>query len=193
MKILKRSFFSLPADEAAPQLLGCELVHETPNGPVSGRIIETEAYLGRDDPACHAARGKTPRNAPMFERGGVSYVYFIYGMYHCFNVVTGPEGSGEAVLIRAVEPVQGIDRMSRNRGRSRLKDLCSGPGKLCIALEITPDHNLHPLNRRPLYIRERPESFNSPIARSGRIGINAGAELQLRFYLSGHSGLSRPG
>lgn len=191
MKKLERSLFLQSADIVAPLILGWELVHESSKGLVSGRIIETEAYLGSDDPACHASRGMTPRNTPMFEPGGISYVYFIYGMYHCFNIVTGPKGSGEAVLIRALEPIQGVELMRKRRGREDMKELCSGPGKLCMAMGISPDHNDHPLWKRPLFLKPSPSLPSEQVGVSSRIGISAGADLELRFFEKGHPGISK--
>jgi len=169
---------------AAQRLLGSMLIHETPDGVISGRIVETEAYL-MNDPGCHAYRGKTPRNAPMWGKPGTAYVYFIYGMYHCCNVVTRPEGIAEAVLIRALEPLDGISLMQRNRHKQHLHDLCSGPGKLCQALQITPAFNGHSFSEGNLRIVWRTATLPATqIHSSPRIGLTAGKDLPYRFYIT---------
>ena len=179
----------------ARRLLGTVLVHETDDGPAAGRIVETEAYL-RDDPACHAARGLTPRNAVMFGPPGHAYVYFIYGMYHCFNVVTARSGIGEAVLIRALEPLDGMSLMAERRGTDVLSRLCSGPGKLAMALGIHRAHNGADLRDGLLRILP-PQSYPwnrrgaGKITTTTRIGINVGADLPLRFYLEGSPFVSK--
>ena len=159
---------------AARRLLGSVLVHETDEGVASGVIIEAEAYV-QGDPACHAFNGRTRRNAPMFGPPHSAYVYFIYGMHYCFNVVTRP---GEAVLIRALEPLDGIELMRARRGR---EPLCDGPAKLVQALAITPALNGHDLNQKPLYVLERP--LGRRIHTAKRVGIRKGAELPYRFYV----------
>lgn len=178
----------------ARRLLGAILLHESPDGVAAGRIVETEAYL-RNDPACHAARGRTPRNAPMFGPPGRSYIYLIYGMYRCFNVVTAPEGVGEAVLIRALEPVEGVDLMVRRRGTVKERDLCSGPGKLVMALGLDPSHNDVDLREGPLRLLPADSHpWKGPKGRihvTTRIGITQGADLPLRFYLWGNPFISR--
>lgn len=163
-----------------------------------GRIVETEAYLSRNDPACHAHRGMTKRNAAMFGRAGTSYIYLIYGMYYCFNVVTASEGKGEAVLIRALEPVSGLELMQQRRGTSVLRHLCSGPGKLVIAMGMHAGLNGAPLDAAPLRVLPRdafperyPKQGRPRIVTTTRIGIRQGAELPLRFYLAGNSFVSR--
>jgi len=176
-------------------LLGCELVHHSPEGVTAGIIVETEAYLW-GDPACHAYRKKTVRNAAMFGPPGTLYVYQIYGMYHCLNVVTGPEGVGEAVLIRALEPTEGVALMGLRRGldpttKPGLRGLCSGPGKLVIALGIDRQlHNFSSLTTGPVSIRpSRPT--NSDIITTTRIGITQGADLPYRFYFRGNGFVSK--
>ena len=174
---LGKQFFSKPTVDLAKALLGKYLVY----GDVRGKIVETEAYLYRGDPGCHASRGLTPRNAPMFGPAGRTYVYLIYGMYHCLNIVSGKTGEGEAVLIRALEPIQGIKIMQKRRKTAKIENLCSGPGKLTQAFGITREHNNLSLLDGDLRIegsREKPE-----IVTTTRIGLSAGKELELRFYI----------
>ncbi|HCU24965.1 MAG TPA: DNA-3-methyladenine glycosylase [Deltaproteobacteria bacterium] len=201
-KPLPKSFYQNSTIQVARDLLGCVLVHESAAGRLSGRIVETEAYL-QDDPACHAYRGPTPRTAVMFGPPGHAYIYFIYGMYHCFNVVTAPQGVGEAVLIRALEPIEGIDLMKKHRNKPRKgrelspAQLCSGPGKLMMALNIAPTLNRHDLTQKPLFILPPDSSYrqtelSEKIICGPRIGIRDGAHLPLRFALSGHDCVSRP-
>ena len=178
-------FFKQSTTELAKALLGKYLVY----GDLRGKIVETEAYLYRDDPGCHAARGLTPRNAPMFGPAGRSYVYLIYGMYYCLNVVSGKTGEGEAVLIRAIEPVQGIEIMEERRKTSKIENLCNGPGKLTQAFGITREHNNLCFLTGELQIhnsREKPE-----IITSTRIGLSAGQDLELRFYIAGSRFVSK--
>jgi len=188
-KILPRSFYARDTVTVARELLGNVIVHYTPEGIVTGRIVETEAYI-QGDPACHASRGMTPRNKVMFGPPGCAYVYFIYGMYYCFNVVTAAVGVGEAVLIRALEPLAGTHTMSARRNRERLVDLCSGPAKLVQAMGINRLHNGADLTVKPLLIHcgaERKEK----IVTTTRIGIKEGDNLPLRFYLEGNIYVSR--
>lgn len=184
--ILPRSFYTRDTVTLARELLGAFLVHDSRQGRTVGRIVETEAYLFQNDPACHAHRGRTPRNAAMFGPPGHAYIYFIYGMYHCFNVVTAPEGVGEAVLIRALEPVAGLPLMRKRRGAENALDLCSGPAKLVIAMGLSAALNRAPLYKGALTVRAR-ASFGPPlspeVAVTPRIGIKAGAGLPLRFYI----------
>jgi len=163
---------------------------------VSGMIVETEAYLGIDDRAAHSFGGRrTQRNEVTYGVGGHAYVFFIYGMYHQLNVVTGPAERPHVVLIRAVEPIEGIELMRERRGRKRDRDLTSGPGKLCIALAIDRSFNAEDLKGDRIWIEENRSFDVSEIAVGKRIGIDyAGddAELPLRFWIRDNQFVSRP-
>jgi DNA-3-methyladenine glycosylase len=135
--MMNHAFFRQDTVELARKLLGCLLIHHTPDGVAGGMIVEAEAYVGAIDKACHAYRNRSGRTEIMYHDGGYAYVYLIYGMHHCFNAVTGPEGEGNAVLIRALEPVIGLDLMQQRRNTKNVRHLCSGPGKVCQALGIT--------------------------------------------------------
>lgn len=164
----------------APALLGCYLIRDLGDELLVGRIVETEAYLAEGDPACHTYKGQTARNRPMFGPAGHAYVYKIYGLHHCVNVVTEPAGRGSAVLIRALEPVAGIAAMEASRG---VKDLTNGPGRLCQALAIDASLNDVDLTRPgPLYLLKPGASRDEAIATSPRIGITQGAEFPWRFF-----------
>ena len=183
---------SVSTIKVALNLLGNYLVHYTSQGTCVGRIVETEAYLS-DDPACHASRGMTKRNQVMFGPPGHAYVYFVYGMYYCFNVVTGPSGVGEAVLIRALEPVKGIDLMFARRPKAdRPENLCNGPAKLVLAMGISKEHNGISLCERPLWL-EKNSFQKKEIVTTTRIGITEGAKLPYRFYLRDNRFVSRKG
>ncbi len=193
--VLPKRFYQKPTTELAKALLGLVLVHQSPEGYASGIIVETEAYLFKNDPACHAARGKTPRNTAMFGEAGYSYVYQIYGMYYCINVVSGPVDFGEAVLIRALKPLKGIELMQQRRNTNKNKNLCSGPGKLCQALAINRSHNMLNLRSSDLKLYKRKgsqEVSHQDIVCTTRIGINQGKELPLRFYIKNSEYISKP-
>jgi DNA-3-methyladenine glycosylase len=186
--VLPRSFYSRPAGEVARALLGKVLVH----GQTAGIIVETEAYLGSGDRAAHSARGITPRTAVIFGPPGHAYVYFIYGMYECLNLICEPAGSAGCVLLRALEPVAGLDQMRRRRPAARrLEDLASGPAKLTRALAITRAHNAADITRGSLVVREPllPHAFE--IEATPRIGISQAADLPLRFLIRGNRFVSR--
>ncbi|MDB6028544.1 MAG: 3-methyladenine glycosylase [Verrucomicrobiales bacterium] len=181
----------------ALQLLGQLLIRQTANGFCGGAIVEVEAYL-RDDPACHASRGETPRNRTMFGEHGHSYVYLIYGYHCCVNAVCQPKGVAEAVLIRAVEVTFGEEVMRQNRRIPELRDLTNGPAKLCAAMNI--DRQLDTVDlcdvNSPLFIAKNPalELFRKergPIVTTTRIGISKAADLPLRFYLDGSPFISK--
>jgi DNA-3-methyladenine glycosylase len=182
MKSLQKSFFNKSTIEVAKALLGCSLVHETKEGISIGKIIETEAYL-QDDPASHSFKGKTKRNEAMFGSSGRAYVYFTYGMYNCFNVSTNKEGIGEAVLIRALEPVKGVELMKKRRQVENIGELCDGPAKLVIAMGITKKHNNANLANGNLRIIKGEKIPNNKIIKTARIGISKGIELPYRFIL----------
>jgi DNA-3-methyladenine glycosylase len=170
-------------DVVAPKLLGALLSHEVDGTTLSGRIVEVEAY-GPDDVASHSYKGKTPRNASMFGPAGHLYVYFTYGMHYCCNVVIG---SGAAVLIRAIEPVTGIEAMCIHRnGRSGV-ELTNGPAKVCRALRIDKTHDGHDLSRPPLTLT-LPAALILPhmVVSSPRIGIRQAVDVPWRFYVRGN-------
>ncbi len=181
--VLKRAFYDRPPIEVARGLLGKVLVH----GSTAGRIVETEAYLGGDDLAAHSARGVTPRTRVIFGPPGHAYVYFIYGMYDCLNLVCEAEGRPGCVLIRALEPVAGIELMRHRRPAARKpEDIASGPGKLTLALGITRAHNGVDVTRGSLVVREPLEARAVEIAVTPRIGISLCADLPLRFLIRGN-------
>jgi DNA-3-methyladenine glycosylase len=187
-----RQIVDLPALEAAPQLLGCILVRELNGTTLKLEIVETEAYH-QDDPASHSFRGNTARTAPMFEKGGHIYVYFTYGMHYCINIVTGPVGRGEAVLIRAAQPIAGIEVMRANRGIEDIKNLSNGPGKLAQALGIT-DTTLSGkiLDKSSIYLEPPARQIGSDnITTTPRIGISKAADQPWRFYIKDNPFVSR--
>lgn len=191
LNILPRSFYARDAQVVAQELLGLYLAHFSPEGIAAGKIVETEAYL-EEDPACHASRGMTERNRVMFGPPGHAYIYFIYGMYYCFNTVTGREGVGEAVLIRSLEPVLGIPLMKNRRGREKLTELCGGPGRLAQALGMKREQNGQDLTKGSLVIcRQKKEITNINVITTTRIGIREGADLALRYYVAGSPFVSR--
>ena len=199
--ILPRRFYNRPTLEVARDLIGKVLVHETRAGLASGVIVEVEAYIGETDPACHAAPGPTKRNAPLYGPPGMAYVYLNYGIHYLVNAVTEAEGWPAAVLIRALEPKDGIPLM-RRRGRRpadfAVNNLCRGPGNLTKALGIDLRQNLFDLTGSPLRIEDQNEPAR-PIAWSRRIGINVGVEQEWRVSaadsaaVSGRAGARGPG
>ncbi len=198
LQTLPASFFAPTAAVVAPKLLGHFLLRRTPDGSwAGGAIVETEAYLA-DDPACHAFRGETARNRSMFGPPGRAYVYFIYGNFFCCNAVCASERVGEAVLIRAIEPMFGVEWMQQNRPVRTARELTSGPAKLCLALDLerpldgtdlcSPNSDLR-MAKNPgvkSFLRNR-----TPIITTTRIGLSAAADLPLRFYLDGSEFISR--
>ena len=178
---LPSSFFARAADRVAPDLLGCVLVSERGGARVTGRIVETEAYTGPEDAACHAAAaiGRTARNDPLFGPPGTAYVHMNYGIHWLLNVVTGRDGEPAGVLIRALEPLEGADVMRHRRGR---EDLTNGPGRLAQAIGVGPDLQRHPLDRPPVWIGRGEVVPEVEVVVTTRIGIRKAAELELRFY-----------
>jgi len=183
-----KQFFLKPTIDVAKNLLGCYLIHETKDGIVKGKIVETEAYLF-DDEASHSLNGKTKRNEAMFLEGGRAYVYFTYGMHFCFNVVTNKEGIGEAVLIRALEPIKGIEIMKERRRNEDVKNLCNGPAKLVEAMGILKEHNGSDLLNGNLRL-EKGESVGE-IIETKRKGISKAKDLNYRFYIKGNEFVSK--
>jgi DNA-3-methyladenine glycosylase len=185
-----RSFFAQDSQVVAPLLLGAILEV----GELSGRIVETEAYGGSDDAASHAFRGETPRNSVMFGPPGHLYVYFTYGMHYCANVVTGAAGDGQAVLIRAIEPLSGLETMRARRVKANKdRDLTNGPAKLCVAFGINAEHNGCDLMDRTSSIvlgRSRKPLGDAEISTGPRIGITKEVERPWRFWLTGNSYVS---
>jgi len=189
---LADTFYDRPTEIVSRELLGAILECKTPEGVTRGRIVETEAYVGPDDPACHAAAGLTPRTTHLFGPPGVAYVYLIYGMYWCFNAVTRERGHGSAVLVRAVSPVDGIELMRRRRPKvKRDRDLTNGPGKLCEALGITGKHNWLPLQKPPLRILAGTTIPDAQTRRTARIGITQCRDWPLRWVIRENPFVSR--
>ena len=187
---LADGFFNRPARDVARALLGSWLV-STIGGPrTSGVIVETEAYDGPTDPASHAATvtGVTKRNAVMFGPAGFGYVYRIYGVHWCMNVVTGPDGEAGAVLLRGLHAIEGLDVMKERRGR---EPLTTGPGRLCQALGVTGDLYGHDLRAEPLQLQAGWAVPRDLVGVSTRIGVRAAADWPYRFYVLGASGVSR--
>ncbi len=168
----------------ARELLGKYLVVQKDGHSLSGKIVETEAYIGFSDPASHAHKGMTPRNLVMFGDPGHAYVYLTYGMHHCLNLVTERNGYPAAVLIRALEPVEGLELMKRRRGKEKFTDLTSGPAKVCQALNIDRRLNGADLCGSFIYVEDRGE-VTKGIAHSSRIGVTEGKEKKWRFFVKG--------
>jgi DNA-3-methyladenine glycosylase len=196
--ILPADFYARPTLEVARDLLGKVLRHRSRDGTAAGRIVEVEAYIGEDDPACHAAPGPTARNAPLYGPPGIAYVYLNYGLHYLVNAVTEEQGSPAAVLIRALEPVEGLDMMRRRRARSKWRrgkpapadhELCRGPGNLTIALGITLAQNTLPLSCPPLVIEDNGGPVDN-VEWTSRIGIRVGIDHPWRCTIAGHPSVS---
>jgi len=194
VKKIRRPFYEQPTIQVARQLLGKYLVRKHPDGKTVGKIVETEAYVGPHDLACHAAKGRTARTEVMFGAAGHAYVYFIYGVYYCLNIVTEDVGHASAVLIRAVEPVEGIELMKKRRGTAKLHNLASGPGKLCLALNIDKALNGADMCGNALYVEDRGEPAPKILARP-RVGVDYAGKWKdepWRFLLRGSEFVSKP-
>ncbi|HWR82284.1 MAG TPA: DNA-3-methyladenine glycosylase, partial [Candidatus Deferrimicrobium sp.] len=187
---LRRDFYSRPTQQVARDLLGKFLVYRSPEGTISGKLVEVEAYIGQTDPACHAARGKTARNAVMFGPPGVAYIYFVYGMYHCLNFVTEQTGFPAAVLIRAAEPADGVEVMRRLSPGRNGYDLLNGPGKICRSFGLTRAQNGLDLTGERLYVEDR-NVLVARVGRSPRVGVKVGSERPWRFYDRDSGAVSR--
>ena len=189
---LPRDFFSRSAQDVAPDLLGTRLVSTVRDERTVGVIVEVEAYLGRSDPASHAAAriGRTRRNETMFGPPGIAYVYLIYGMHWCLNVVTGAVDDPCAVLLRALDPIEGQDVMAPRRGTSR--DLAAGPGRLGQAIGLTGALDGHDFSVPPLQLLSGWPVASSDVGVSGRIGISRAKDWPLRFFVRGNASVSNP-
>ncbi len=182
--MLGKDFFRRNVVEVSKDLLGCFLVREKNQNMVVGKIVETEAYCGEDDPACHAFGGKTDRNKIMYGEPGHAYVYLIYGVHELLNFVTGKKGIPEAVLVRAIEPIDGVEQMKKNREVDDLKELTNGPGKLTEALSVSLKHNGLKITDKnnELYLKKGEEISSEEISRSKRIGVDD--DSLLRFFIT---------
>lgn len=189
---MPRKFYGRAATEVAPDLLGRSVVRRARDGArLTARIVETEAYAA-DDPASHAFRGSTARNVVMFGPPGHLYVYFVYGMHFCMNVVVGRAGEGTAVLLRAAEPMEGLGEMRSRRGRERIRELCSGPARLCQALGVDRSLDGTDLVRGgDLWIEEGSPVTRDAIATGSRIGIRVGVEHDWRYLIRDDPFVSR--
>jgi DNA-3-methyladenine glycosylase len=186
--VLSESFFQQNAPDLAPALLGCKLVHKTPDGITAGIIVETEAY-SQEDAASHSYNGETARTKAMFGEGGHAYIYFTYGMHYCFNVVSGSKGHGQGVLIRALEPIEGLELMKARRNKQEERELCNGPAKLVQAMGITKADYGKPLFEGNLYIEAAEKKL--PISTGPRIGISKEIDKPWRFWITDNHHISR--
>jgi len=187
---LLRPFYARYSPDVARELLGCVLVRRIGGRTLSGRIVEVEAYRGSDDPASHSYRGPTKRSSIMFGEAGHAYVYFSYGNHWLLNLTTEAEGQPGAVLVRALEPVEGVEEMARNRGVSEVARLTNGPGKLTKALSIDGSFNGEDLVKsKRLYVLDKEEPARARA--SARIGISKGQERQWRYFVEGNPFVSK--
>lgn len=198
LKKLPEKFYERYVLDVAPDLLGKIFVRKTGDTYLSGKIVETEAYDGAIDEAAHSYNGRTERNAVMFDGSGLLYVYFTYGMHYCANVVTGKKGHGQAVLLRGIEPLSGIERMSFNRfgnktpGEKQRLNLTNGPAKICQAFGMTKAQNGTNLTGNEIFILDLPLPGSSKIITTKRIGIKKSVDLPWRYYIEGNAYVSKP-
>jgi DNA-3-methyladenine glycosylase len=191
--VLPAAFYARETELVARDMLGAVLECHTSEGITSGRIVEVEAYLGEHDPACHAAVGRTARTTPLYGPPGTAYVYFIYGMHWCVNAVTRDEGLPSAVLIRALEPLEGIELMQQRRpGVRHPQELTNGPARLCQALGIDGAHNGLPLQRPPLLLRRGDGVPDDGVVVTPRIGISRATDWPLRWLIADSAFVSAP-
>lgn len=191
-RVVPAPFYARETELVARDMLGMVLECHTPAGVASGVIVETEAYLGEHDAACHASAGRTRRTDPLYGAPGTAYVYLIYGMYWCVNAVTRESGLPSAVLVRALDPLRGVALMRRRRPAARsVHELANGPGKLCRALGIDGAMNGKSLQRRPILVRAGTPVSDQDVDVTPRIGITRAAEWPLRFVVRGHPAASR--
>lgn len=188
---VSNSFFNVTTEEVAQNLLGKILVRIYNGRILLGKIVETEAYLDENDFASHSAVGITERNKVMFGEAGLAYVYFTYGMHYCFNVVTGEVGKGSAVLIRALEPLEGIDLMKKFRNQENVQNLTNGPAKLCQAFRIDKKLNGEDLKTSSKIYIANSDDEEFEIVKTRRIGIEKSKDLLLRFYIKGNNFVSK--
>jgi len=192
MEILDRTFYERETITVAKELLGKLLVRRNNKDNMIGKIVEVEAYSGSDDPASHAYHGRTDRNYLMFGHGGYAYVYFIYGNHYCFNVTAKVGNNPGAVLIRALEPIDGIELMQANRHVKDLKNLTNGPGKLTKVMNITIKHSGLDLTKgEDLFLCEPKDKQRFEIVSTKRIGVKSGIDKLWRFYIKGNTFISR--
>ena len=192
---LRREFYERDTLVVARELLGKNLVRSTPEGITTGKIVEVEAYIGPEDAAAHTFRGlRSSRTEVAFGPGGYAYVYLIYGMYNCFNIVTGTVGKPEVVLIRALEPIEGLELMKKRRNTEAVKNLCSGPGKLCQAMDISRVNNGIDLCGDELYVLDNSSVPIGDIAATPRINIDYAGEAKdylWRYIIRGNNYISK--
>lgn len=180
-KKLSRDFYNRPTLDICHDILGKYIVYNTPDCKLSAKIVEVEAYIAENDPACHAYRGMTERNKPLFGPPGFAYVYFIYGMYYCFNFVTEPDGNAAAILLRGAEPDEGIEFFRSNSKVTKDYHLLNGPGKFCRSFNINLEQNNIDLTGKIIYLEDRNQKVEN-IVESSRIGIKNGQDKLWRFY-----------
>ncbi len=180
---LEKQFYLQKTQKVAKELIGSILIHKVDNKYLAGIIVETEAYLAENDLASHSAPGQTKRNSSMFENGGILYVYKIYGIHHCINVVTEAKGIGAAVLIRSIQPIYGIEQMIKFRKTSQIENLCKGPGNVAKAFGFNLEHNGLSLNSKNLFISKTNSIHPENIIQTTRLGISKSKNLELRFLL----------